>query len=101
MPVVSAKRMLVAAATHGYAVGAFNMTNINGTTRMSRIRAFIFDQDGVNEDLSMADLIVNCLGEADGPHAEARPGGRRLALADGCVHARDLVALFSDKETNP
>lgn len=28
MPVVSAKRMLVDAATHGYAVGAFNITNI-------------------------------------------------------------------------
>ena len=28
MPVVSAKQMLVAAATHGYAVGAFNITNI-------------------------------------------------------------------------
>ncbi len=28
MPVVSAKRMLVDAATHGYAVGAFNVTNI-------------------------------------------------------------------------
>ena len=28
MPVVSARRMLVDAATHGYAVGAFNVTNI-------------------------------------------------------------------------
>ena len=28
MPVVSAKQMLVAAATHRYAVGAFNVTNI-------------------------------------------------------------------------
>ena len=28
MPVVSARRMLVHAATHGYAVGAFNVTNI-------------------------------------------------------------------------
>lgn len=28
MPVASAKRMLVDAATHGYAVGAFNVTNI-------------------------------------------------------------------------
>lgn len=28
MPVVSAKRMLTDAATHGYAVGAFNVTNI-------------------------------------------------------------------------
>ncbi len=46
------------------------------------------------EDLSMADLVVDCLGERDGPHAELRPGGRKLALADGCVHARDLVELF-------
>jgi tagatose 1,6-diphosphate aldolase GatY/KbaY len=28
MPIVSAKRMLVDAATHGYAIGAFNVTNI-------------------------------------------------------------------------
>ena len=28
MPVVSAKGMLVDAVTHGYAVGAFNITNI-------------------------------------------------------------------------
>jgi len=48
-----------------------------------------------NEDLSMADVVVNCLGEVDGPHAEIRPGDRKLALADGCVHARDLVELFS------
>jgi HAD superfamily hydrolase (TIGR01509 family) len=47
-----------------------------------------------NEDLSMADLAVNCLGEVDGPHAEIRSGGRKPALADGCVHARDLVELF-------
>jgi HAD superfamily hydrolase (TIGR01509 family) len=48
-----------------------------------------------NEDLSMADVVVNRFGEADGPHAEARPGGLKPALADGCVHARDLVDLFS------
>ena len=54
-----------------------------------------------NEDLSMADVIVNCLGEVDGPHAEVRPGGRRLTLADGCVQARDLVDLFRGEETNP
>ncbi len=47
-----------------------------------------------NEDLSMADVVVDCLGEVDGPHTKIRPGGRRLALADGCVHARDLVELF-------
>ena len=53
-----------------------------------------------NEDLSMADVIVNCLGEVDEPRAEARSGGLELSLADGCVHARDLVALFGGEETN-
>jgi len=52
-----------------------------------------------HEDLSMADIVVNCLGEADGPRAEVRPGGRELILTDGCVHARALVELFSSKET--
>jgi HAD superfamily hydrolase (TIGR01509 family) len=47
-----------------------------------------------NEDLSMADVVVNCLGEADGPHAEVRAGGRELTPTDGCIHARDLVELF-------
>jgi HAD superfamily hydrolase (TIGR01509 family) len=47
-----------------------------------------------NEDLSMADVVVDCLGDADGPHTVVRPQGRKLALADGCVHARDLVELF-------
>jgi HAD superfamily hydrolase (TIGR01509 family) len=54
-----------------------------------------------NEDLSMADVVVNCLGEADGPHAELRPGWRSLTLADGCVHARDVIELFSGEEANP
>ena len=47
-----------------------------------------------NEDLSMADVVVNCLGEADGPHAEVRPGGRELTPTGGCIHAHDLVELF-------
>lgn len=47
-----------------------------------------------NEDLSMADLVVSCLGEADGPHAEIRSAGATLTFADGCVHARDLIELF-------
>lgn len=47
-----------------------------------------------NEDLSMADVVVTCLGEADGPHAEVRSGGRELTLPDGCLHARDLVQRF-------
>ena len=47
-----------------------------------------------NEDLSMADVVVNCLGEVEGPHAELRSGEPKLALADGCVHAGDLVEIF-------
>ena len=52
----------------------------------------LYTQD---EDLSIADAIVNGLGEVNGPRAEQRPGGRRLNLADGCVHAANLVELFS------
>ncbi len=48
-----------------------------------------------NEDLSMADVVVNCLGETDGPHAELRSDGRALSLTNGCVHAQALVELFS------
>jgi HAD superfamily hydrolase (TIGR01509 family) len=49
-----------------------------------------------NEDLSMADVIVNCLGDIDGDPAVLRPGSKKkLALADGCVHARDLIDLFT------
>lgn len=50
-----------------------------------------------NEDLSMADVVVNCLGDVDGQHAEVRSGDRELDLADGCVHARALVELFGNK----
>ncbi len=50
-----------------------------------------------NEDLSMADIVVNCLGDVDGQHAEVRSGDRELDLADGCVHARALVELFGNK----
>ncbi|MHB0961206.1 MAG: HAD-IA family hydrolase [Pirellulaceae bacterium] len=50
-----------------------------------------------HEDLSMADVVVSCLGEPDGPHAELQSGPRGLALADGCVHARDVVAWFERK----
>ncbi len=55
-----------------------------------------------NEDLTMADLVVNCLGDAGGPHAEIRSDTRGLDVADGCVHARDLVELFGNEseETN-
>ena len=50
-----------------------------------------------NEDLSMADVVVNCLGDADGQHAETRSDAPGLDLADGCVHARALVELFGNK----
>lgn len=50
-----------------------------------------------SEDLSMADLVVNCLGDADGQHAEAR-SGPKLDLADGCVHALALVELFGKSD---
>jgi HAD superfamily hydrolase (TIGR01509 family) len=53
-----------------------------------------------NEDLSMADVVVNCLGDPGGQSAVVRPGGRALTLADGCVRARDLVNLFS-RESEP
>ena len=52
-----------------------------------------------NEDLSMADLVVNCLGDVDGLHAEIRSDDHRLALADGCVHARDLIDLFGHESS--
>jgi HAD superfamily hydrolase (TIGR01509 family) len=48
-----------------------------------------------NEDLSLADLVVNCLGEAGGPRAQVQRSTRPLELPDGCVHARDLVEWFS------
>ena len=51
-----------------------------------------------NEDLSMADLVVNCLGDAAGPHAQVRPGARSFSVPDGCVHARDLIEWFSEDE---
>jgi len=50
------------------------------------------------EDLSMADLIVNCLGDPAGPPARFRPGSRSWNLTDGCVHARELVTWFRSKE---
>ena len=46
------------------------------------------------EDLSMADLIVNCLGDAAGPHATLQSDHPDFPLKDGCVHARDLVEWF-------
>jgi beta-phosphoglucomutase-like phosphatase (HAD superfamily) len=50
------------------------------------------------EDLSMADLVVNCLGDPHGEHAVLRPGRRSVPVADGCVHARDLLALFDNED---
>jgi len=49
-----------------------------------------------NEDLSMADLVVNCLGDTAGPRALVRPGTRHFSMTDGCVHARNLVEWFSE-----
>jgi HAD superfamily hydrolase (TIGR01509 family) len=54
-----------------------------------------------NEDLSMADVIVDCLGELDGPRTNVRPGARSPVLADGCVHACDVLEWFCSEETNP
>ena len=48
-----------------------------------------------NEDLTMADLVVNCLGDTDGQHAEIRSNTQDLQLTDGCIHAQALVDLFS------
>jgi HAD superfamily hydrolase (TIGR01509 family) len=50
-----------------------------------------------NEDLSMADLVVNCLGDTDGQHATIRSGGRDLDVSDGCIHAAELVKLFGNR----
>jgi HAD superfamily hydrolase (TIGR01509 family) len=47
------------------------------------------------EDLSMADLVVDCLGEVPGPPAHIRPGAHIFRLRDGCIHAQDLVEWFS------
>jgi HAD superfamily hydrolase (TIGR01509 family) len=52
-----------------------------------------------NEDLSMGDLVVDGLGEVAGPHTQIRSGNGTLALADGCVHAQDLVKLFSSDDS--
>ncbi len=48
------------------------------------------------EDLSMADVIVTCLGDANGPHAHLRSEAHGLDLSDGCVHAQDLIQLFGN-----
>ncbi len=49
------------------------------------------------EDLSMADVIVDTLGEAEGPQATLT-GGRPIELRDGCLHASDLVGMFAGEE---
>ncbi|PWB74381.1 MAG: phosphatase [Anaerolineales bacterium] len=45
------------------------------------------------EDVSAGDVIVSCLGDADGEKAELRKG--ELAGFDGVVHVKQLVELFS------
>jgi HAD superfamily hydrolase (TIGR01509 family) len=48
-----------------------------------------------HEDLSMADLVVDGLGDVGGPPAQVLAGPAGFRVTDGCVHARDLVAWFS------
>jgi HAD superfamily hydrolase (TIGR01509 family) len=50
-----------------------------------------------HEDLSMADLGVDCLGDPDGPHSRWLAGSPTFPLGDGCLHARDLVEWFRGK----
>jgi HAD superfamily hydrolase (TIGR01509 family) len=50
-----------------------------------------------HEDLSMADLAVDCLGDESGPHAQWLPDSPRFPLHDGCLHAGDLVEWFRGK----
>ena len=52
-----------------------------------------------HEDLSRADLIVNCLGDPGGPAAELRPGSAHVNLTDGCLHARELCDWFRTEKT--
>ena len=44
------------------------------------------------EDVDAGDVIVSCLGDADGEKAEMRKG--EIAGFDGVVHVKDAVALF-------
>lgn len=48
-----------------------------------------------DEDLSMAELVVDCLGDAGGPPARVQRSVRHFDLPDGCVHARELIEWFS------
>lgn len=48
-----------------------------------------------DEDLSMAELVVDSLGEPAGPHTRVRGSAPGFAVADGCVHAGDLVRWFA------
>ncbi len=45
------------------------------------------------EDVSAGDVIVSCLGDADGEKAEMRKGA--LEGFDDVVHLKDVVKLFS------
>ena len=44
------------------------------------------------EDVSAGDVIVSCLGDADGEKAELRKGD--LADFDGVVHVKQVMELF-------
>jgi HAD superfamily hydrolase (TIGR01509 family) len=48
-----------------------------------------------HEDLSMADLVVDCLGDVGGPPSQVQAGPADICAADGCIHAHELVAWFS------
>ena len=48
-----------------------------------------------NEDLSMADAIVSCLGDAAGERAAVRAVSAKSIAPDGIVRAADLVNLFA------
>ena len=49
------------------------------------------------EDLSIADLGVDCLGDPDGPHSRWLAGSPTFPLNEGCIHASDLVEWFREK----
>lgn len=49
------------------------------------------------EDLSMAELVVDCLGEPTGPPTQVRRAPQAWRMTDQCVHARDLIAWFGEQ----
>ncbi len=49
-----------------------------------------------NEDLSLADIIVTCLGDDDGEWGKLVAGGESLNY-DGVLTAQQIIAYFSKK----